>query len=54
MKAAFALLADNEAHNAVRKLTWQMYQRHGISLEISRLPPHISLKQPFDIPDVTL
>ncbi len=54
MKAAFALLADYETHNAVRKLTWQMFQRHGISLKICRLPPHVSLKQPFDIPNVTL
>ncbi len=54
MKAAFALLADYETHNAVRKLTWHMFQRHGISLEICRLPPHVSLKQPFDIPDVAL
>ena len=54
MKAAFALLADYETHNAVRKLTWRMFQRHGISLDICRLPPHVSLKQPFDIPDVAL
>ena len=53
MKAAFALLADYPTHNAVRKLAWQMYQKHGISLETSRLPPHVSLKQPFDIPDVS-
>lgn len=54
MRAAFALLADYETHNAVRKLTWQMFQEHGISLEVCRLPPHVSLKQPFHIPDVML
>ncbi len=53
MKAAFALLADYPTHNAVRKLAWQMYQKHGISLETSRLPPHVSLKQPFDVPNVS-
>ncbi len=52
MKAAFALLADHPTHNTVRKLTWQMYQKYGVSLETSRLPPHVSLKQPFDIPDL--
>jgi 2'-5' RNA ligase len=29
-----------------------MYQTHGISLEACRLPAHVSLKQPFDIPDI--
>ena len=53
MKAAFALLADYATHNAVRKLAWQMYQNYGISLETSRLPPHVSLKQPFDIPNIS-
>ena len=52
MKAAFALLADAPTHNKVRGLTWHMYQKYGISLGACRLPPHISLKQPFDILDV--
>ena len=54
MKAAFALLADDLTHNSVRKLVWRMFQQHGISLTTSRLPCHISLKQPFDIPDVEM
>ena len=53
MKAAFALLADYSTHNAVRKMAWQMYQKYGVSLETSRLPPHVSLKQPFDIPNIS-
>lgn len=53
MRAAFALLADYPTHNTVRRLAWQFYQKYGISLETSRLPPHVSLKQPFDIPDVS-
>ncbi len=52
MKATFALLADYPTHNTVRRLAWQMYQKYGISLETSRLPPHVSLKQPFDIADL--
>ena len=54
MKAAFALLADDLTHNSVRKLVWRMFQQHGISLTTSRLPCHVSLKQPFDIPDVEM
>ena len=53
MKAAFALLADYETHNVIQKLTWQMFQRHGISLQASRLPPHVSLKQPFHISNIS-
>lgn len=54
MKAAFALLADDLTHNSVRKLVWRMFQQHGISLTTSRLPCHVSLKQPFDIPEVEM
>ena len=54
MKAAFALLADDQTHNAVRKLVWQMFEQHGISLATSRLPCHVSLKQPFDIANVEI
>jgi len=54
MKAAFALLADEPTHNTVRGLAWQMFQQHGISLETSRLPCHVSLKQPFDIPNAEM
>jgi len=54
MRAAFALLADDQTHNAVRKLVWQMFQQHGISLATSRLPCHVSLKQPFDIANVEI
>ena len=49
MKATFALLANNEIHNAVRKLSWDIHRKYGIGIEITRLPPHVSLKQPFDI-----
>lgn len=52
MKATFALLADHATHNVVRKLAWQLHHTYGIGLRASRLPPHISLKQPFTIDDV--
>ena len=52
MKATFALLADHEVHNFVRKLNWELHRKYGIGLDIARLPPHISLKQPFDVTDL--
>ena len=52
MKATFALLADREVHNFVRKLNWDIHHKYGIGLDIARLPPHISLKQPFDVSDL--
>jgi len=52
MKATFALLADNETHNLVRKLSWDIHQKYRTDIDVCRLPPHISLKQPFDISDL--
>lgn len=52
MKATFAFLADNHIHNLVRKLSWDVHQKYRTGIDICRLPPHISLKQPFDISDL--
>lgn len=52
MKATFALLADHETHNLVRKLSWDIHLKYRTGINVCRLPPHISLKQPFDISDV--
>lgn len=49
MKATFALLADTETHNLVRKLSWDVHQKYRTGIDVCRLPPHISLKQPFDV-----
>jgi 2'-5' RNA ligase len=51
MRAALALLADREASNLVRRLSWQIHGKYHTGLAITRLPPHISLKQPFEISD---
>jgi len=51
MKATVALLANTEVHNQVRKLSWDIHQKYRTGIDICRLPPHISLKQPFDIFD---
>lgn len=49
MKAAFALLADTEIHNLVRKLSWEFHQKYHTGTRHCCLPPHISLKQPFGV-----
>ncbi len=52
MKATFALLASTEVHNVVRKLAWEIHQKYRTGTIDCRLPPHISLKQPFRISDL--
>ena len=52
MKATFALLADNRIHNLVRKLSWDIHRKYRTGIDVCRLPPHISLKQPFDVSDL--
>ena len=53
MNAAFAFLANTGVHNRVRKLAWEIHQKYRTDLGVCRLPPHISLKQPFEISDLT-
>ena len=52
MKATFALLFDHHIHNVVRKLAIEVHQTYRVGLAGSQLPPHVSLKQPFAIPDL--
>jgi 2'-5' RNA ligase len=52
VKATFALLADTEVHNVVRKLAWNLHQKYRTGTLHVRLPPHISLKQPFAVSDL--
>ena len=52
MKATFALLANTEIHNLVRRLSWDIHRKYRTGIEICRLPAHISLKQPFDMFDL--
>ena len=54
MKATFALLANYEIHNLVRKLSWDIHRKYRTGTDVCRLPPHISLKQPFDISGLEL
>lgn len=52
MKATFVLLADIEAENFGRKCMLQAHKTGNLGFEMARLPHHISLKQPFKIPDL--
>jgi 2'-5' RNA ligase len=52
MKATFALLANREVYNWVRKLAWEIHQTYRTGTLHVRLPPHISLKQPFAIAEI--
>jgi len=47
MKATFALLADTDVHNLIQKLAWEFHQNYRTGT--LRLPPHVSLKQPFRV-----
>jgi len=53
MKAAFALLANPEIHNIVRRLAWDIHQKYHTGTRHASLPPHISLKQPFAVSDLS-
>ncbi len=52
MKTAIAILTDTEVHNFVRKLAWEIHRKYRTGTTICRLPPHVSLKQPFEIEDI--
>jgi len=52
MKATFAFLADNQIHNLIRILSWDIHQKYRTGIDVCRLPPHISIKQPFDVSDL--
>ena len=52
MKATIVLIADNDAENFGRKLMLEAHRYGKIGFEMARLPQHISLKQPFAIPDL--
>jgi 2'-5' RNA ligase len=53
MKATFALLADTDVSNFVRKLAWEIHRKYHTGTGVCRLLPHVSLKQLFEIEDVT-
>ena len=52
MKCTFALLVDDKIHNLMRKKALKMHFETGCGFYAAQLPPHISLKQPFEIDDL--
>ena len=52
MKATVVLIADNDAENFGRKLMLEAHRYGRMGFEMARLPQHVSLKQPFVIPDL--
>ncbi len=53
MKATFALLANIAIANFVRELAWEIHRKYRTGTGICRVLPHVSLKQLFEIEDVT-
>ena len=52
MKATVVLIADNEAENYGRKMMLEAHRAGGMGFEMARLPQHVSLKQPYVIPNL--
>lgn len=52
MKATIVLIANDEIENYGRKLMLDAHKAGNLGFEMARLPQHISLKQPFLIPNL--
>lgn len=52
MKATIVLIAGIEAENYGRKLMLEAHRAGNLGFEMARLPQHISLKNPFTIPNL--
>ena len=52
MKAGFVLLFDHTIHNLLRRLAYELHRDYQLGFHGALIPPHISLKQPFQIDDV--
>jgi 2'-5' RNA ligase len=52
MKATIVLIASNEVENYGRKMMLEAHKTGMLGFEMARLPQHVSLKQPFLIPNL--
>lgn len=52
MKATIVLIAGNDAENFGRKMMLEAHKYGKMGFEMARLPQHVSLKQPFSIPNL--
>jgi 2'-5' RNA ligase len=53
MKATIVLLADNETSNTASRLLLDANEIGKLGYELTRLPFHVSLKQPFSIKNIS-
>ena len=51
MKVAYALLVPRAVENRVQRMAWDIHRRWRTGLRPRSIPPHVSLKQPFDVGD---
>jgi len=49
MKAAIAILSDDQMHNLAMDYALKVHDRYDTGLVAAMLPPHITLKQPFAV-----
>ena len=52
MKATIVLIADDEVENYGRKILLEAHRIGNVGFEMTRLPFHVSLKQPFVVPSL--
>ncbi len=52
MKATIVLIADNDGQNYGSKLMLEAHRIGKLGFEMTRLPFHVSLKQPFIVPSL--
>lgn len=52
MKATIVLIADNNAENFGKRMMLEAHKYGKMGFEMARLPQHVSLKQPFAIPNL--
>jgi 2'-5' RNA ligase len=52
MKTCFVLLLDSALHNRMRRLAFELRRDYQTGFHGALFPPHISLKQPFQIADL--
>jgi 2'-5' RNA ligase len=52
MKAGLVLLIDDTMHNMLRRVAYELHRDYRLGFHGALIPPHISLKQPFQIADL--
>lgn len=52
MKSTIVLIADDEVENYGRKILLEAHRIGKVGFEMTRLPFHVSLKQPFVVPSL--